>query len=276
MAAGRWVGGSRHPDFDRTPFRFMNRQISLLLPSLGLLTAVITAACSTVVPETGRKQFNILDPSKEAARGFSEFQKMKQKLRISTDPQQNAQVQRVGERLSKVMPVPHASWEFVVFEDPSPNAFALPGGKVGIHTGLFQVAESDSGMAAVIGHEVAHVIARHSSERFSQNAAVGAAVTGASYMAGLPIGPLGAGALLMTRKWSREQELEADKMGALFMARAGYDPRESIALWERFADWKLKFQNETTPTFISTHPLDETRIHDLQAYMPTALAEFRR
>jgi predicted Zn-dependent protease len=228
------------------------------------------------VPETGRKQFNVLDPSKEAARGLSEFRKMKQKLRISTDPQQNAQVQRVGARLSKVMPVPHARWEFVVFDDPSPNAFAMPGGKVGVHTGLFQVTESDSGMAAVIGHEVAHVIARHSGERFSQYAAVGAVVTGASYMAGVPIAPMGAGALLMTRKWTREQELEADKMGALFMARAGYDPRESVALWQRFADWKLKFQNETTPTFISTHPLDETRIRELQAYMPTAFAEYRR
>jgi predicted Zn-dependent protease len=241
-----------------------------------LLAAVVATACTTIVPETGRKQFNILDPSKEAARGFSEFQKKKRKLGISTDPGLNAQVQRVGARLSKVMPVPEAEWEFVVFDDPSPNAFALPGGKIGIHSGLFQVTESDSGLAAVIGHEVAHVVARHSGERISQNAAVGAVVTGAGYMAGVPLVPMGAGALLMTRKWSREQELEADKMGALFMARAGYDPRESVALWERFAEWKLKFQNETTPTFISSHPLDETRIRELQAYMPTALAEYRR
>lgn len=251
----------------------MNRRIALL-PAIG--SFVVVAACSTIVPETGRKQFNLLDPSQEATLGLTEFQKMKQTLKISTNPAYNAQVRRVGSRLAKVMPVPEANWEFVVFEDPAPNAFALPGGKVGVHTGLFEVSANDPGLAAVIGHEVAHVIARHSGERFSQNAAVGAVVTGAGYMTGLPVGPMGAGALLMTRKWSREQELEADKMGALFMARAGYDPREAVSLWERFAEWKLRYQQETKPTFLSTHPLDETRIQQLRTYMPKALAEYRR
>ncbi len=253
-----------------------------LLPTLALLAALVAAACTTTVPETGRKQFNMLDPSKEAALGLTEFQKMKQTLKVSTNPSLNAQVQRVGARLSKVMPVPNAQWEFVVFEDASPNAFALPGGKVGVHTGIFEITQSDAGLAAVIGHEVGHVVARHSGERVSQNVAVGAVVAGAGYVMNrdgreglVPTAAMGAGGLLLTRKWSRDQELEADKMGALFMARAGYDPRESVALWQRFAAWKQSHQQGSTPAFLSTHPLDETRIRELQAYLPKALAEYR-
>lgn len=253
-----------------------------LLPTLALLAAVVAAACTTTVPETGRRQFNVLDPSREAALGLTEFQKMKQTLKISTNPQYNAQVQRVGARLSRVMPVPNAEWEFVVFEDASPNAFALPGGKVGVHTGMFEITRDDAGLAAVMGHEVAHVVARHSGERVSQNVAVGAVVAGAGYMMNrdgrqgtVPTAAMGAGALLMTRSWSREQELEADRMGALFMARAGYDPRESVSLWQRFGAWKQSRQQNSPPAFLSTHPLDETRIRELEAYLPKALAEYR-
>ena len=97
-----------------------------------LAVALVAVACTTVVPETGRRQFNVMNPSQEASLGLTEFQKMKQSLKISTDPGYNALVQRVGSRLSKVMPVPNAEWEFVVFDDPTPNAFALPGGKVGV------------------------------------------------------------------------------------------------------------------------------------------------
>ncbi|HRQ88186.1 MAG TPA: M48 family metalloprotease, partial [Bacteroidia bacterium] len=130
------------------------RHLPLLLSST-VLAVLVGVACRTV-PETGRKQVNFLDPAQEASLGLTEFQKMKQTLKISTDPGYNALVQRVGSHLSKVMPVPNAEWEFVVFEDPTPNAFALPGGKVGVHTGLFQVSQNEAGLAAVIGHEVAH------------------------------------------------------------------------------------------------------------------------
>ena len=182
------------------------------------------------------------------------------------------------------MPVPNAEWEFVVFEDSTPNAFALPGGKVGIHTGLFQITKDDAGLAAVIGHEVAHVVARHSGERLSQNAVAGAVVAGAGYAlnregrdGAFPTAALGAGALLATRSFSRNQELEADRMGAIFMARAGYDPRQSVDLWRRFGAWRnANSQGGSTPQFLSTHPLDEKRIENLQQYMPEAVAEFNR
>lgn len=261
----------------------MKRPPAPLFAFATLVAALVAVACTTTVPETGRKQVNFLDPAQEASLGLTEFQKMKQTLKISTDPGQNALVQRVGTRLSKVMPVPNAQWEFVVFDDPTPNAFALPGGKVGVHSGLFQVSQSEAGLAAVIGHEVAHVIARHSGERLSQNALAGAAVAGAGYLMNkdgregvVPTAVLGAGALVATKAFSRGQELEADRMGAIFMARSGYDPREAVSLWQRFADWKNKNNAAgTTPQFLSTHPLDEKRISELQRYMPEALAEYK-
>jgi predicted Zn-dependent protease len=261
----------------------MNSRPAPIVALSVLVAALVGVACTTTVPETGRKQINMLPPSKEAALGLTEFQKMKETKKISTNPAYNDLVQRVGKRLSIVMPVPNADWEFVVFEDPSPNAFALPGGKVGVHTGLFQVTQSEAGLAAVIGHEVAHVVARHSGERVSQQVLAGAAVAGAGYMLNrdggngtLPTAALGAGALVATRAWSRGQELEADRMGAIFMARAGYDPREAVELWKRFAAWKQQnTKSGGTPNFLSTHPLDETRIAQLQHYLPEALAEYK-
>ncbi len=262
----------------------MKRPPASIFAISSFVAALVGVACTTTVPETGRKQVNFLDPAQEASLGLTEFQKMKQTLRISTDPGYNALVQRVGRQLSTYMPVPNAEWEFVVFEDPSPNAFALPGGKVGIHTGLFQISQNEAGLAAVIGHEVAHVVARHSGERLSQNAIAGVAVAGAGYVlnkdgrnGALATAAMGGGALVATKAWGRGQELEADRMGAIFMARAGYDPRESIELWKRFADWRTKNkQGGGGPQFLSTHPLDEKRIAELEYYMPQALAEYRR
>jgi predicted Zn-dependent protease len=260
----------------------MKRHYAPLIAAVTLSACLAAVACRTV-PETGRKQVNFMNPAEEAALGLSEFNKMKQKKKISTDQAYNTLVQRVGTRLSKVMPVPNAEWEFVVFEDPSPNAFALPGGKVGVHTGLFQVSQNEAGLAAVIGHEVAHVIARHSGERMSQGIISGVAVAGAGYMlnkktgtsGALPTAALGGAALLLNKKFSRKQELEADRMGAIFMARTGYDPRESVELWKRFAAWRAQNATKTTPTLLSSHPLDDTRISELQRYMPEALAEYK-
>ncbi len=249
-----------------------------------LLAALVGVACTTTVPETGRKQINMLPPAKEAALGLTEFQKIKQTKKISTNPAYTEPVQRVGKRLSVYMPVPDAQWEFVVFEDATPNAFALPGGKVGVHTGLFQVTQNDAGLAAVIGHEVAHVVARHSGERVSQQVLAGAAVAGAGYLFNrdggngvLPTAALGAGALVATRAFSRQQELEADRMGAIYMARAGYDPREAVSLWKRFAAWKQQNQKGGgMPNFLSTHPMDEKRIAQLEYYLPEALAQYKQ
>lgn len=261
----------------------MNLRPAPLVALTTLAAALVGVACTTTVPETGRKQINMLPPAKEAALGLTEFQKIKQTKRISTNPAYHDPVQRVGKRLSVHMPVPDAQWEFVVFDDPTPNAFALPGGKVGVHTGLFQVTRNDAGLAAVIGHEVAHVVARHSGERVSQQALAGVAVAGAGYLlnrdggnGALPTAALGAGALVATRAFSRQQELEADRMGAIYMARAGYDPREAVALWKRFAAWKQQNrQGGNVPTLLSTHPVDEKRIAELEFRLPEALSQYQ-
>lgn len=217
--------------------------------------------------------------------GISEFQKLKRSMKISTNPTYNAEVQKVGSRLSKVMPVPHAEWEFVVFEDPTPNAFALPGGKVGVHTGLFQISENEAGLAAVMGHEVAHVVARHSGERLSNQALSAGAVAAGSYILKKKAGvdprvgatALGTGAALNSLRHSREQELEADRLGALYMARAGYNPSESVKLWQRFAAYREKNSGgQQMPVFLRTHPLDETRISALEQFLPTALKEYQQ
>lgn len=254
------------------------------IASLTLALCLAIVACTTTVPETGRKQLNFLNPAEEAALGLSEFQKLKKEKPISKDANYNALVQRVGKRLSVVMPVPNAEWEFVVFDDKTPNAFALPGGKVGVHTGLFQITQNEAGLAAVIGHEVAHVVARHSGERLSQNAVAGAVVAGAGIAlnrdgrdGALATAALGGGALLATRHFSRSQELEADRMGAIFMARAGYNPEESIGLWQRFGEWRTNnSEGGRGPAFLSTHPLDDRRIEELRRYMPEAMAEYKR
>lgn len=262
------------------------RQTSPLPYALSLLLAGLIAVACTTVPDTGRQQFNVLNPGEEARLGFTEFEKMKQSKAVSRNPAYNAAVQRVGSRLSQVMPVPNAQWEFVVFEDPTPNAFALPGGKVGVHTGLFQITQDDAGLAAVIGHEVAHVVARHSGERMTQSLASAATAAIASEVlrrntdmgtAGqaATTAAIGGAAFLHVQRFSRQQELEADQLGALYMARAGYDPRQAIELWKRFAAWRQQNGGSQMPAFLSTHPLDDVRIAELERFMPRALSEFR-
>ncbi|MEM7697995.1 MAG: M48 family metallopeptidase [Verrucomicrobiota bacterium] len=262
----------------------MNRSIARWSALATFVIGLITLACTATNPETGRQSLNFMTPREEAALGLTEFNKLKQTMRISTDPQMNEMVQNVGNRLKQVIPMEEADWEFVVFEDPSPNAFALPGGKVGVHTGLFPIAQNEAGLAAVIGHEIGHVVGRHSGNRVSQQMVAGGVAAGAAYVLNQgdrssPIGTaaVAGGALLATRNFSRNQELEADKMGANFMARAGYDPRESVSLWQRFAAWRQSSGSaNNTPAFLRTHPVDEVRIQELQAHMPEAMGMWKR
>lgn len=255
------------------------------VPAALCATLLILASCSTV-PDSGRKQINVLSPSQETQMGLTEFQKYKESKPISRNSAYNAQVQRVGRRVAEVIPIENADWEFVVFDDPTPNAFALPGGKVGVHTGLFQITQSDAGLAAVLGHEIAHVYARHSGERLTAQigAAAGVLVLNRVLKSDDDVsdgrrnaitGATAAGATLGVLKFSRRQEIEADQLGALYMARAGYDPRESVNVWVRFARYKEKKGGARMPQFLSTHPLDATRIEKLQEFMPRAMEEYK-
>jgi len=218
--------------------------------------------------------------------GLKQFATIKSKKRISSNSAYNAQLQRVASRLKKVIQMPGARWEFVVFEDSTPNAFALPGGKVGVHTGLFQITQNDAGLAAVVGHEIAHVTRNHAGSRQKQAMGLGAVglildqvakSRGASGTDRAKLGALyGAGATVgLALPHSRRAELEADKIGAIFMAKAGYNPNEAVSMWQRFAAYKNK-SGKRQPEFLSTHPLDSTRINALRAFMPTAMKEYNR
>ncbi|MDQ2694768.1 MAG: M48 family metallopeptidase, partial [Pseudomonadota bacterium] len=173
------------------------------------------------------------------------------------------------------------SWEVAVFQDGSANAFALPGGKIGVNTGMFKVARNPDQLAAVIGHEVGHVLAQHSNERLSQQFAVQAGLSLADAVAGqyaaLPreqlLGVLGLGAQLgILLPYSRTHESEADVIGLNLMARAGFDPRQSIGLWQNMA----RSGGGQPPEFMSTHPSHGTRLQDLQAAMGPALQTYER
>ncbi len=254
-----------------------------LIPALTLLCAAILAACTTV-PDLGRRSFNFIPNSQLSEMGLTEFEKLKTQKKLSQNSTQLAAVDRVARRLMPVVPIANAQWEFVLFEDSSPNAFALPGGKVGVNSGIFQVAKNDAQLAAVIGHELAHVVAGHSGERLSTGLLSTAAVVGVGAVLGggrvsdtqRIAATTGAGAVagLGMLRFSRGQELEADKLGALYMARAGYDPRESIQLWKNFSAAQERQGSGRATEFLSTHPLDSTRIARLEEFMPRALAEY--
>lgn len=237
------------------------------------------SGCTTT--ETGRRQLNLVSAEQEMQLGLSAFDQLKQEVPISNDAEAKALVSRVGTRIAAQAAdrLPNAQWEFVVFDSPEANAFCLPGGKVGVYTGLLPIAKNEAGLATVIGHEVAHASQHHGAERMSEAMAIqtlGQAVGGLTpqkYAQAAMIA-FGLGAKVGRElPHSRKQESEADHVGLLYMARAGYDPEEAVNFWQRFADSHSNQQGP--PAFLRTHPLDAKRIAALQALLPEAKAEFR-
>lgn len=247
--------------------------------ALGL---VLLSGCSTV-PVTGRSQFNFMSAGDEMKMGLSEFDKMKKEVPISKDPKLNALVQRVGQRIAEVAraDMPDAQWEFVVFDSKEANAFCLPGGKVGIYTGILPITQDDAGLATVIGHEVAHAVARHGGERMSQamglqvlGVGVAAASKDSKYAQAIALG-YGMGSQLgVALPHSRLQESEADEMGLLYMAQAGYPPSAAVSFWQRFGEYS-RAQGGDTAWFLRTHPTDQQRVANLRRLLPKADAVYR-
>ncbi len=244
------------------------------------LLALIVAGCQNV-PVTGRKQLQMVSEQQEMRMGLTSFKEILEKEKLSHDPVANERVQRVGARIAAATGRSDYAWEFKVIDnDKTQNAFCLPGGKVAVYTGLLPIAQDDAGLAAVIGHEVAHAIARHGGERLSQEMLV-AGLTVATVVAtsdsknrNLYAGLLGAGAAVgFLLPYSRLHESEADRMGLIYMAKAGYDPRAALSLWQRMAEaGKGKAK---PPEFLSTHPADEARIREIQRWLPEALNYYR-
>jgi metalloendopeptidase OMA1, mitochondrial len=249
---------------------------------IGLL-AVSLSGCNTV-PVTGRTQLNIMSMGQEMQLGLTSFDQLKKETPISKDPAANALVQKVGHRIAAVAngDMPGAQWEFVVFESKEANAFCLPGGKVGVYTGILPLTKDEAGLATVIGHEVAHAVARHGGERMTEamGLQLGGQILGATLSNSDPRMQAAANAAYgltsqvgVALPHSRAQESEADHIGLIYMARAGYDPEAAVAFWQRFADFN-KQQGGSTPVFLRTHPADATRIQQLEVWMPAALAQY--
>lgn len=243
---------------------------------LGLLALLLTACA---VSPTGRQQFMMMNPQQMSAMGTQAFAELKDATPVERNPWVNAYVQCVASAITQELGPGQAPWEVVVFQDKAVNAFALPGGKIGVNTGLLRVAENQDQLAAVIGHEVGHVLAQHANERASQQFAVqgGLAVVEALY--GTPGSPtrqallqaLGLGAQVgILLPYSRVHESEADRIGLDLMARAGFDPRQSVALWENMA----RASGGQPPEFLSTHPAHGTRINDLQQQLGPAMQRY--
>lgn len=238
----------------------------------------LLAACAT--SPTGRKQLILVGDEQMNKMGISSFQQMKTSQKVNNGTKTNQYVNCVANSIIKALPEKWSDgeWEVVVFEDETANAFALPGGKIGVHTGLLKVAENADQLAAVLGHEVGHVLARHGAERVSQQVAtqtgmqladvvVKQKVSGSKeqqlLMAGLGLGAK-FGVLL---PYSRTHESEADLIGLELMARAGFNPEQSVNLWQNMAK---AAGNNRQPQFMSTHPHPENRIKQLQANMNQA------
>jgi len=261
------------------PAKFLPTVISmkrLPLISVFAVSILLLAGCVTN-PETGRSQLMLVSQSEEAQMGLSSFTQIKQQEKISTDPVANARVQRVGKRIAASVgrEIPNAQWEFVVFDSAQVNAFALPGGKVGVYTGLLKLATTDDELAIVMGHEIAHVTSRHGAERTSQNYAIaGVGALAAFGMEAKQVDPAqqklilaayGIGSQVgFALPYSRLQESEADSVGLKFAAGAGYDPRAAVIFWRKMAAQG----GQKPPALLSTHPSDAQRIQNLQQLAP--------
>lgn len=251
---------------------------------LALVAALIASTGCRSVPVTGRSQFNLMSESDEMQLGLSSFDQLKPNTPISHDPTANALVQKVGKRIAAVAgkDMPDAQWEFVVFQSDEVNAFCLPGGKVGVYTGILPITKDENGMATVLGHEIAHAVARHGGERMTQaklvelgSSALSTTMTNSDpRVKSVALLAYGAAAKVgVELPFSRAQESEADHIGLVYMARAGYDPETAVAFWERFAEFN-KQQGNGGLEFLRTHPTDEKRIQQLKQWLPAAKAEY--
>jgi len=257
----------------------------------GLFAALLAVSCSTVAL-TGRHQLNIVPDSEMLSVSTQQYGQFMKENKPSTDAVQTERIKRVGARIQSAVEeyarqTDHAkdlagyAWEFNLVESKEVNAWCMPGGKVVFYTGIMPVCQDDNGVAVVMGHEVAHAVAKHGAERMSQSLLVemGGAALGAALQSKpqetqqLWMGAFGAGAQYgVLMPFGRGQESEADHLGLIFMAMAGYDPHHAVEFWQRMA----KASGGKAPAkFMSTHPSDEHRIQKIQEELPEAMKYYK-
>jgi len=243
--------------------------------------ALFLVGC-TKAPITGRNQLIMLDSKQELALGYQSAKEVLQTQKISKDATKTAMMKRAGERIAKQTGRSDYLWEFFLIDnDKEANAFCLPGGKVFVYTGIFKYASNEDELASVMGHEIAHALARHGAERVSQSqlTAIGGQVL-QSVMVGkgnpqntaLVMQAFGIGSQLgIALPFSREQEYEADHIGLILSAKAGYNPNAALTFWEKFAK-----DGSNGPEYLSTHPAGENRIAKLKSLMPSAMQYYKK
>ncbi|QCR21200.1 M48 family metallopeptidase [Pontibacter sp. SGAir0037] len=254
------------------------------------LAVVMMVSCTTV-PITGRRQFNLVSDAEMQQQSYAAYQQVISESKLSRDAQATAMVKRVGQRVQKAVEQYMAQnnlsnelkgyqWEFNLIEDDQINAWAMAGGKTAVYTGILPIAQNETGLAVVMGHEIAHAIAKHSNERASQQLAQQFGGATLSALAGsqpgttqnLMMAVYGVGSQLGLLKYGRNQESEADHLGLIFMAMAGYNPQAAVPFWQRM---EQQAGGAGTPEFLSTHPSSGTRQKDLQQWMPEALKYYK-
>nr|WP_319398314.1 M48 family metallopeptidase [uncultured Carboxylicivirga sp.] len=260
--------------------------------SLGVVLVVSLLVSCATNPITGRKQLNLVSDSEVMSMSFTQYQEFLKENKISTDKEKTATIKKVGKKIAAAVEkymtdngyssqIAGFEWEFNLVEDETPNAWCMPGGKVVFYTGILPYCQDETGIAVVMGHEIAHAVAKHGSERMSQQMAVQYGGTALTVLMDekpeqtqqLAMAAFGLGSQYgVMLPFSRAHETEADKMGLIFMAMAGYDPNEAVPFWQRMSD----MGGQKPPEWMSTHPADETRVKDLKAYMPEAMKYYKK
>jgi len=253
--------------------------------------AVIIVACSTV-PITGRKQLSLIPESELMSMSFTQYDAFLKENKLSTNKEETAMVQRAGKNISTAVEnyfrdkgwssqLANFQWEFNLVEDPAINAWCMPGGKVVFYSGIMPLCKDETGVAVVMGHEIAHAVAKHGSERMSQQLGVQFGAVALSVLLAekpqetqnLFLTAYGVGTTVgMVLPYSRQHEYEADRLGLIFMAMAGYDPSAAVDFWRRMS----ALGGEKPPAFLSTHPSDDARIRNLQKVLPEAMTYYKR
>ncbi|MTI40329.1 M48 family metallopeptidase [Fulvivirga lutimaris] len=256
-----------------------------------LIICLLVFSCAKV-PLTGRRQLSLVPNSELLPMSFDQYKSVLGESKISTNAEYTRMVKNVGAKISLAVDtymrqngmasqLEGYAWEFNVIEEDIVNAWCMPGGKVAFYTGIMPICQDEKGVAVVMGHEVAHAIANHGSERMSQGLVANGLLGGASAALGqnptltnqILLQSIGMGSQIGMLKFSRTHESEADKMGLIFMAMAGYDPREAPKFWERM---NANSGGSRPPEFLSTHPNPDTRIADLNSQMPEALKYYKK